>query len=235
MLFRCDEPSSLAHQNWQVNRAIEFRQSSPLGADDWKARPWRFFPKDSLQRLFDFGFELAVLLEEFDTVERSRLPEEFVSKRAQLSLRCSILQGDLEDWHRAHWTGQGSSASSPYSVESTGLASSPDTEQLEFRNLWHATNIIYFWLFKMILNDMLASTALEEEQSDLAFSSLELAVNIVSASQYFLADATGWLGPQRLFFPLRKAMVLLLSKQSPFAADAQQAFGQLTRRLKTKL
>ena len=37
-------------------------------------------------------------------------------------------------------------------------------------------------------------------------TSSKLATDIVASAPYFLAEDTGWLGPQRLFFPLRQVM-----------------------------
>lgn len=105
--------------------------------------------------------------------------------------------------------------------------------EAEFTSLLHASCMVYYWLFKMNLNDILVATEPLEEEENLTFSSLELATNIVSAAPYFLADGTGWLGPQRLFDPLKKAMVVLTAKQSPFAEDAQRAFGRLLGRLRS--
>lgn len=215
-----------------MNRAIDGRKRSILGTEEWKTVPWRLFPKDSLQSLFDLGFELSALLERLDLCESPQPPEVSVSKRAQLSLRCSVVEDSLREWYMTCWSFRDLTPS-PRIGDDLSSASSPGTTHSEFKSLWEATNVAYFWLFKMILNEILAATAPQAEHEDLVFSSLELAVNIVSASSYFLADSTGWLGPQRLFFPLRRAMVLLISKQSPFAQDAQKAFKHLLAKLKS--
>lgn len=216
-----------------MNGAIDGRQPSALSTERWKTVPWRFFAKDSLQCLFDIGFNIAALLERLDACDSPQAPETSVSQRARLSLSCGAVQQSLEEWHSAHWGHRNSlSPSSMHSCDELDSPSSASAAHFGFKSLWEATNIAYFWLFKMILNDILAATASQEEQQDLVFSSLELAVNIVSVSSYFLAEATGWLGPQRLFFPLKRAMALLMSKQSPFAEDAQKAFGQLIRKLR---
>lgn len=217
-----------------MNRAIESHQRSSLDTADWRTLPWRYFAKDSLQCLFDLGFDLAVLLEELDLCDSPLPPEISVSKRAQLSLKCSGVESSLDDWYRLHWSHRDSPA--PFSVATAGSmssASSPGADRPEFESLWEATNIAYYWLFRMILDDILASTTAEEDQEDLMFSSLDLAVKILSASPFFLADATGWLGPQRLFFPLRKAMVLLVAQNSPFAEDAQQTFMRTVKKLRS--
>lgn len=192
-----------------MNRAIDGRMRSPLDTEEWRTVPWRLSAKDSLQCLFDLGFSLAALLEQLDVCSSPQLPEASVSKRALLSLTCASVQTKLDEWHSTNW----SSRDEP--------------------SLWKATNMVYFWLFKIITNEVLAATAPERNQQELIFSSLELAVEIVSASSFFLADATGWLGPQRLYFPLKKAMALLVQQHSPFAEDAQQAFGRVLGKLRS--
>ena len=216
----------------QMNRAIDGRMPSVLDTEEWKALPWLHFPKDSLQQLFDLGFELAALLEQLDLCDSPSPPEASVSKRATLELRCIGVQQTLDEWYSYYWQGRESRTQSSDAIDDgRSLSSGPEVRR-EFESLWEATNVAYFWLFKMVLNEILAATAVQDEQEDLEFSILELAVNIVSASSYFTADATGWLGPQRIFFPLKRALVLLRSKQSPFADDAQEAFGKVLAKLR---
>lgn len=216
-----------------MSRAIDRRQRSDLDTKEWKTLPWRLHQKDSLQMLFDLGFVLAALLEQWDLCENSTVPETSVRRRARLSLDCRALQEELEAWYTTSrsmpeplsmFTGPSSINGSPLDGE---------TSEAEFTSLLHASCMLYFWLFKMVLNDVLVATEPSEEEENLTFSSLELATNIVSAAPYFLADDTGWLGPQRLFFPLRKAMVVLTSKHSPFVEDAKEAFGRTLGRLRS--
>lgn len=216
-----------------MNRAIDGHQHSPIGTQEWLTLPWRFFAKDSLQNLFDVGFELAALLERLDVCDSPQPPEASVSKRAQLSLRCSVVRDTLDGWYFHHWDPHGTPSPTSQAGNTLAGPSSPGATHTEFGSLWEATNIAYFWLFKMIVYDILVATTDEGEQEDLIFSSLELAVNIVSASSYFLADATGWLGPQRFFFPLRRALAFLISKQSPFVDDAKEVFGRLVGKLRS--
>lgn len=171
--------------------------------------PWRFFAKDSLQCLFDLGFEIAGLLQQLDVCNSRQLPETSVSNRARLSLRCAVVQTKLDEWHSTNW--------------SNHIGPS----------LWKATNRVYFWLFKMVFNEAMAATALDSDQDEFMFLSLELAIEIVSASSFFLADAAGWLGPQRFYFPLKRAMALLVRQRSPFAEDAKQAFGKVIAKLRS--
>ena len=71
-------------------------------------------------------------------------------------------------------------------------------------------------------------------QEQLAESSLELAIDIVLAASFFLRDGTGWLGPQKLFFPLRRAMAYLgtVSTALPVQMEAQLIFKSLIARLR---
>lgn len=217
-----------------MNRAIDCRTRSALDTEEWKTLPWLRFPKDSLQHLFDFGFELAALLQQLDRCESLSPPEASVSMRATLELECMGVQQALEEWYSHHWQGRErlmlSSDSPPDGVMQVD---SPEGASPEFEDLWEATNMAYFWLFKMILKEILIATSAEEEQEDLQFAMLDLAVSVVSATPYFLADGTGWLGPQRIFFPLKRAMILLKSKQSPFAEDALEAFGKVVAKLRS--
>lgn len=71
------------------------------------------------------------------------------------------------------------------------------------------------------------------DQEQLADANLRLALNMVAASSYFLANNTGWVGPQRLFFVIRRAMEYLKKTGSPVAADAYKAFMGVLVRLRS--
>lgn len=207
---------------------------SALDTEEWRTLPWLSFPKDGLQQLFDLGFELAALLEQLDLAESLSPPEASVSSMANLALRCIGVQEALELWYSHHWQWREDQMPFCNAISNdTDEASTPEAASPEFESLWEATNMAYFWLFKMILHEILIATASEEEQEGLEFAMLDLAVSIVSASPYFLVDGTGWLGPQRIFFPLKRAMILLKSKQSPFAGDALEVFGKVVAKLRS--
>lgn len=212
-----------------MNHAIRSRKRSLIGSKDWRTLPWQHFTKDCFQQLLDVGFDLAALLEQIDLSVDS-------SKPKQLSAGCLKISKKLEQWYTDFWAcdehyqGQ-SSQEDMDDAESCPLhhpRSSP-----EFSGLWDATNITYYRWFKLILNDIMLLIFRESLQQDrIADSSLTLATHIVSAVPYFLADDTGWLGPQRLFFPLQRAMDHLAKVDSPFFLDAQKGFGTMIARLR---
>ena len=214
-----------------MNRDLEHHSKSLLASEEWRTLPWRDFPKDSLQNLFDIGFEIAGLLEQLDARESSPFPENKVSKTAQISLRCSEVRDQLEEWYNKSsfnrdWQNQ-ASPSSP-GIDGDGSFSTPD-----FIDFWEATNMASCWLFKLILNGIMVSVVQDPPQLEqLHENSMRLALSILAASPHFLADQTGWLGPQRYFFPIRQAMVYLKQEDSPLGAKAQMMFGRTVGKLR---
>jgi len=86
----------------------------------------------------------------------------------------------------------------------------------------------------LITNEVASSTIQDDvDQEDLAALNLRLATNMVSTSSHFLAEGTGWLGPQRLFFLVRTALTYLKKVGSPVAADAFKAFMAVVTRLRS--
>lgn len=211
-----------------MNRDIERHQVSALGTEEWKTLPWQNFTKDGLQSLFDIGFELAEVLHQLDLYKTIDYPEVMVGRRAKLSHSCSRIRDELEEWYNTYWADQHDSDVSPSSTPS------PGSRQPEFTTFWEATNIIYWWLFSLILNEIISEVLEPEDpqQGIIATSSLRVATKIVAASSYFLADDTGWLGPQRLFFPLRRAIEYLKKAESPQVAEAGMALQKTVGRLR---
>lgn len=249
----------------KMNRDIEGRKCSILGDENWRALPWSNFTKDSLHNLFDIGFALAACLEQADLISGNDAPGTYSNNLGQLSFSCDSVKNRLVDWYNAFFADRVppqhlSGSDSNRDMHDRDHSADPP----EFTDLWKATNMVYYWLFKMILNDIRphasqqtagigdlpsvqhAASASENRLSHIVPASppsgssteqsedtnLTLATNIVSASSCLLASDTGWLGPQRLFFPLRRAMEYLAQANSPLCADARAAFMSLVKRLR---
>ncbi|KAK3716317.1 hypothetical protein LTR37_006467 [Vermiconidia calcicola] len=256
-----------------MNRSIQRHESSKLGTREWKTLPWQHYPKDSLQELYDLGFDLAALLEQVDSNINFGNTDAQIRKMEHLSLGCLKVSKNLEHWYTCNWASQGRGQSDANDdLQAYGLPLSDQPLRPELGGLWQGMNIIYYWCFKLILNGILSSllqqTQQQEEliasvqeldlssdifsngqaydgslptpssggfpqkQEQLANDSLKLAIDIVLVSPFFLADDTGWLGPQRYFFPLQKAMEHLSKVGSPFHSDAKAAFVRLITRLR---
>lgn len=234
----------------QMIHSIDSHKASILGSEEWLTIPWERFEKDALQELFDFGFDVAASLQLVDTTIISHDP----GLLAQLPTTCFSLVDELETWRTNTWPSRYESPSSGSEDDSldNGYTSS-STPQLS--GCLEATCLIYYWWFKLVLNDALSSlsgTSSREspilsfdsilasdyppvsQYAEMALSSnsLVLATNIVNAAPVLLADDTGWVGPQRLMFPLRASIQHLARARSPMLLEAQAAlkalFGRLT-------
>lgn len=206
---------------------IDGSKSSVLGNEEWLTLPWRHFDKDSLEELFDSGFSIAAILEQVSGLDHTTKPE----LATQLSTLCSAVRQNLDLWYCKHWG----------TLDCSTI--------LMLGGLFEASNMVYYWWFKIVLNEalitlgrqlsagavnpsenaslqQLASTSLRAENTSLA-------TDIVGAAPFFSAEDTGWLGPQRLLFPLKRAMAHLASVKSPVFAEAQMVFMQLIKKMRT--
>lgn len=253
-----------------MGHCLESRTSSVLGNGEWKTSPWQTSEKDSLHHLFDIGFDLAAVLERADLLTQSN-PAPDQASFTELWSSCLTIFGQLEDWYRRHWPNQASPFPSGSTTESYGEVPN-DQSRRRFGSFWEATNIVYYWSFKLVLDQnvlalselqnqlpppqqqtppssssaqargkssttrdaLLVSHGLSTSQArQIASTSSRLATDILASAPYFLADDTGWLGPQRMFFPLRQVMQYLGKMQSPQIADAKAAFLACLARLRT--
>jgi hypothetical protein len=203
---------------------IEQSRSSMLGTGDWLTLPWRRFHKDSLQELYDNGFTVAAILEKVD-----QLGERFdTAASINLSETCLEAGIALEMWYSKHW------------------GTLDHTVVLLLGGLFEASNLVYYWWFKIVLNQVLislggqTSTLLHDmgnslqkfDRTNLEEENTILASNIVGATPFFSAEDTGWVGPQRLLFPLKRAMIHLGMVKSPVFPKAQSVFMQLIRKMR---
>ena len=200
-----------------------------------------------MQRLFDIGFDLASLLEQLDELSSSVSPGVSASKHEQLELGCFTLRRALEEWYKDNWADQRNQSHDCSSDDGQGehfsYAENQPTPQPPLESFWGATNMAYYWLFTLILNETTSSVLLQTPHrsqlsldkptaEQLAATNLTLATNILLASPQLLAEDTGWLGPQRYFFPLRRAMEYLGRIGSPLFPKAKNALMRTVGRLR---
>ena len=229
--------------------------------------------------LGDIGFQIAEFLEHVDASRSVCRSTSFASRlaRTRLYTSCSRLYEELEDWYKSCCPGKAlSERGHTYDcLEDAQEVPIHQNAACDFESLAQATNLAYYWCFKLILNDSLSSLMQQaseqgpsrcDRQPNLAFGefsvaqastgsltielngerlptctqlasgSVALAMSIVLATPYFLRDEVGWLGPQRLWFPMRKAMEYLYKEVSPFASEAQlarSAYEKLSSRLQS--
>jgi hypothetical protein len=222
--------------------SIDDRKSSVLGTEDWCTIPWRYFAKDSLQQLYDIGFEVATHLEQLDLFDGN------VDIMATMAIDAFSLLDKLDRWYIENWSSrQLLKLDLSASGNNTPEQGSP-RETIGFEDITEASNMLYYWWFQLVLNKTLPSLSqsnLAEQSSPVGQQSpeqyadatltehtLQLAINIVLAAPYFLDDDTGWVGPQRLVFPLKYTMQHLGTARSPHFAEARAAFGRLLVKLK---
>lgn len=209
----------------QMIHCIESSKSSVLGEEDWLTTPWLQYEKDSLQQLFDFGFSIAAVLEKIEGKHDMTNP----STAAHLFALCFDVKENLDLWYVKHW------------------GTLDQSTILMLAGLFEASNLVYYWWFKMTLNQAVMSIDKhlhrhsQQLDSDLSPQSVDtslqtentrLATDIVRAAPFFSADGTGWLGPMRNMFPLKLAMAHLSAVESPAFAEAQTALMQLVKKLR---
>lgn len=176
--------------------------------------------------LGDIGFELADILEHTDRLLLHSSTANQQRGLLELRGRCQGLYGELHRWFSDLQRGDRSSTESvreDYCGKAAPEESCPQGRRRTFQSLGEATSYVYYWCFKMIINECLVSliqqdldaatedvlVANEKEpllnHARLRESSAELAMRIVLPESYLLSPITGWLGPLRYWFPLRKA------------------------------
>ena len=235
---------------YQMTHGIDSHKASILGSEEWLTIPWENFEKDCLQELFDIGFDVAAFLELVDSTLMSRDP----GLLAQLPTTCFSILEELDMWRDNNWP---SRDASPWSDSGYGDvdASPPPNDRLTFGSLLEATSMICYWWFKLVLDEALSSlqpstsressyfsddsSAVQDslpigQYASMALSSnmLTLATDIVRAAPVLLAEDTGWVGPQRMMFPLRAAIQYLGKVRSPVIVEAQTALKSSFARLR---
>ena len=148
---------------------IERHQSSVLGSKGWKTLPWQCFNKDLLQQLFDIGFDLAELLEQVDQNDGLIGPQASTSKLAQHLTSCSGIFEELEMWHINYLTSQelGLYNFNRQNIQEA-YGSFPEHHDAlpEFESMWEATNSLYYWWLKLVLNGIILSLLHRVSQKD---------------------------------------------------------------------
>ena len=222
-LLQLNPNHRLANES-KMNRDIERGKCSILGNQEWSVLPWRNFTKDSLQELFDIGFMLAAVLEEVDLCESG---DTSVIRLESLSSGCQGVRQRFHVWYNDY--------------SAIGIGPELDSvqyenpAQLRFTSMWDASIAVHYWLFQLIMQDITFRSLQFIPAGASAFDNgygLTLANNIVMSSSFLLTEDLGWLGPQRLFFPLRRSLEVLAKARSPLVADAQAAFKTLVTRLR---
>lgn len=212
-----------------MTHSIDRSQSSILGDEEWLTVPWQSRFKDSLQLLYDHGFAIGNLLEQIHYLAESHR----TANVNRLSSSCLDLLEQIEGWYKKVW------------------GTFDEQLVLLMGGLFEATNMVYYWYFKICLNEALLTlhpassqmndpndTEREDSAQHLANIALQrsndkLASDIVLAAPFFSGKETAWLGPQRILFPLKKAIVVLGKAQSPLFCEGQAVLMQMVKRLRT--
>jgi hypothetical protein len=243
---------------WSImNLSIDTHKASILGSEDWRTLPWERFEKDCLQELYDTGFDLAAFLQLVDAALISHDP----GLLAQLPMTCFSMMEELDMWQVRTWPEQNMSVWTNMDDSDTDDGQSSYQPSPEMGSLLEATTMIYYWWFKLELNGALmllqsVQTNTSRESSTFSDDSspssgpisytttshyasmvlqstiLTLATDIVRTAPYLLADNTGWVGPQRMAYPLKKSMQQLARARSPVVIEAQAALKTLLERLR---
>jgi len=250
---------------------LDSRKGSVLGREGWKTIPWQNASKDSLHHLFDIGFDLAALLEKLDVhifnIDLKAEP----GNMSKVWSACSDTFQLLENWYGRYWAQtiqdrQNVTSEIPEIVNAFDATIQP--AHLCFGSFYEASNLAYYWSYKLILNDNIIDLSghisrssnsptaepspssssglvsskrrtkpvvgLNDPQSQqVSNECLTLATNILLSAPHFLSVNTGWLGPQRIFFPMQRAMQYLTKARSPLAGQARAAFFQAVSRLRS--
>lgn len=227
----------------QMTHGIDMQTSSDLGKAEWRTLPWQYFDKDSLQYLFDLGFDVA------NCLEKSRLSDGARADVASLAMDTFSVLDKLNEWYMEHlsWRQLRRTDLSDTTLDATAGSTAIVGELTNFADIAEASCFVYYWWFQLLLIKSLPALPRSSEDgftehggvqesttASLSRSTELLAANIVGASPYLLADETGWIGPQRLLVPLRHAMQHLASMQSPVFLDAKACFMRALAKLRPK-
>jgi len=255
----------------KVNHTLDSRKGSVLGQEGWKTIPWQNASKDSLHHLFDIGFDLAAVLEKLDVHVLNIDSDAESGNISKVWSACSDTFKLLEDWYGQYWASivqdrQNATPEIPEIVSASDAT--PQPAHVRFGSFYEASNLAYYWSYKLILNENIvklaghtsrystsptpepslssssgpvsskprkkAAVGLSDPQiQQVSNECLNLATNILLSAPHFLSVNTGWLGPQRLFFPMQRSMQYLTKARSPLAGQARAAFFQAVSRLRS--
>ena len=215
-----------------------------LGSGTWKITPWQDFEKVGLQELFDIGFDLAALLE-LQGPSASSVSAEEIQQQQRLLISCSDIDGRLTQWCILHCPNENnrSHLHGEQTAELSQLSLFHRRQRRTFNSLSEAINAVYYWLLRLVLNELIVAALLPAVISDdasgiskerLAQSSLMLALDILATGSYFLEDDKGWFGPQRYVFPLRRAMMHLSNVGSPLQQEGEATLSRLIARFRPR-
>ena len=133
-------------------KAILLGQSSPFGERDWIELPWEGRAKPAEQRLCDFGFKLASLIEQAnDLVALEAVASDTLDQTIALLESCDELQKDLESFSATSLppflqANSGGWSQLQFEKLSGKILSVADTNQLTIAiNLW-TCGLILGWI-----------------------------------------------------------------------------------------
>ena len=146
-------------------QSLQYRRASFLGNADWQTIPWELTPKDVYQRIYDYGFKLAAILEQIDNGVLLT-PGGDIFKRSECLRRLSQLDTDMDQWFEelldntpppiywpAHTLRVPSSFSASYPEQGFGSGALPS---FEFRTLRLANITVTYWALRTILSNTMA-------------------------------------------------------------------------------
>ncbi|KAI9653873.1 MAG: hypothetical protein M1821_006904 [Bathelium mastoideum] len=155
-------------------QALQYRKASFLGSQDWSTVPWQFSSKDSRQKLYDIGFQLAATIEGVDRLaEVQNASEKALTSSRSLSQLAQI-DSNLDNWYRGLcqeynvlcWM------LPPSNPQTPDLNDPSSMQTLVFPDMDRAHVMTAFWTLKltmsMIINQMCVRFTAEAQADDLS-------------------------------------------------------------------
>jgi hypothetical protein len=215
-------------------QTLYMRGASFFGDTIWRTRPWDGKPKSAQQTLYDKGYALAALLEEFDSARSFNNEDTRIELLITCLHRCSTLDADFETWYSLPL--QEYPGPLYWLAPSTAQNSKDDDDNLfpaiAFPSFHLAHLHMTYWALRIILSATISgiSTLLPSSPTPSIPSPQTLAQHtpshrsyrasqIMRAVPYSTADALGLLGAQKCTFPLRTAMAAFEAAEAEAEAE----------------
>lgn len=149
-------------------QCIQYRKSSFLGTEEWRAIPWETTPKDIFQQLYDKGFALGALLENIDNADLIS-PNASISELSAFLQRLIDMNVEMEQWYQELLSQSPSplswSTDLPQNIMTTpSTTDQPDVVEpssmtpFAFPNLRLACILVTYWGLRVILSNTIAIT-----------------------------------------------------------------------------
>jgi hypothetical protein len=222
-------------------QSLYYRKASFYGSEIWKIGPWEDQTKSSQQTLYDKGYDIAALLEDFDKSNRLNSGDERNQGLKKCEHRCAVPDKELQTWYETllqdsptplYWPAQ--PLPTPNNTKDDSIF-----PPIAFPSFHIAHLLKTYWALRIILGDttstisnlLSSSLTADTRPRDLAFpDQLTGASLIVSSIPYCTSPNMGLLGVQKCIFPLKTALSVFQKHPGPMLERCWEVYRDLFER-----